>query len=197
MESGLRGRNNGITSTSASREILVSMESGLRGRNNTPDSGETATPALCLNGVRPKRPEQWVGGDDRKISPRVSMESGLRGRNNVADVPDVAGGDFVSMESGLRGRNNHRARGRGVRAFPVSMESGLRGRNNPSRTASATATPLVSMESGLRGRNNGYGQFQVPYAWVCLNGVRPKRPEQCRYVAPPLPDGRRSQWSPA
>ena len=61
----------------------------------------------CLNGVRPRWPEQLTKTitflQDQYI---VSMESGLDGRNN--HEPDFSGDDTnqVSMESGLDGRNN-------------------------------------------------------------------------------------------
>ena len=60
------------------------------------------------------------------------------------------------------------------------MESGLEDRNNPTRnTRSVIVIVGVSMESGLEDRNNGVR----PASWSCgacgLNGVRPRRPEQC------------------
>ena len=63
---------------------LVSMESGLRGRNN-PFWGQQLLVVLhCLNGVRPKRPEQWTKlWLVYRLYRNVSMESGLRGRNNL------------------------------------------------------------------------------------------------------------------
>ena len=62
-----------------------------------------------LNGVRPRRPEQFHTEPGRHILDGVSMESGLEGRNN----PDVQRHPLlqvqdVSMESGLEGRNNEK-----------------------------------------------------------------------------------------
>ena len=61
------------------------MESGLEGRNNGPkelvmlDRDESG-----LNGVRPRRPEQYDHQQDlARILAAVSMESGLEGRNNL------------------------------------------------------------------------------------------------------------------
>ena len=62
----------------------------------------------CLNGVRPRWPEQWVPltcWDD--LLTAVSMESGLDGRNNtIGDFEPGRIFEGVSMESGLDGRNN-------------------------------------------------------------------------------------------
>ena len=62
---------------------------------------------LCLNEVRPRRPEQFVPeGLDCGADMIVSMKSGLEGRNN--EKGKVHNGAFavVSMKSGLEGRNN-------------------------------------------------------------------------------------------
>ena len=84
MESGLEGRNNHYATPEAVWDIWVSMESGLEGRNNVPRKpGKPGSNATCLNGVRPRRPEQLgvldVWRDRYRL---VSMESGLEGRNN-------------------------------------------------------------------------------------------------------------------
>ena len=109
------------------------------------------------------------------------MESGLEGRNNWVGYFRWDSGDWVSMESGLEGRNNAPARRpHRPRSTQVSMESGLEGRNNDVRLCGDHRAPLaVSMESGLEGRNNA-----TTHGWRtswsrCLNGVRPRRPEQC------------------
>ena len=68
------------------------MESGLEGRNNGPkelvmlDRDESG-----LNGVRPRRPEQYDHQQDlARILAAVSMESGLEGRNNPTAAPSTA-----------------------------------------------------------------------------------------------------------
>ena len=85
----------------------------------------------------------------------------------------------VSMESGLEDRNNlrpaipHRPRGH------VSMESGLEDRNNILHPWMPGSACTVSMESGLEDRNNYRPPRGRPRRHPCLNGVRPRRPEQC------------------
>ena len=83
MESGLEGRNNDIIHTDAGVCFGVSMESGLEGRNNSPGHALRLLPVhvsmesglegrnnllkfhvegrsqSSLNGVRPRRPEQF------------------------------------------------------------------------------------------------------------------------------------------
>ena len=84
MESGLEGRNNdGLEKLAPNRYMFVSMESGLEGRNNYPHALRQAALNDCLNGVRPRRPEQSYYRKPRFSSAVwVSMESGLEGRNN-------------------------------------------------------------------------------------------------------------------
>ena len=64
MESGLEGRNNAMVRKVRIAIALVSMESGLEGRNNSGQlSGDNFYGDSGLNGVRPRRPEQfkvWV-----------------------------------------------------------------------------------------------------------------------------------------
>ena len=62
----------------------VSMESGLDGRNNSRRTSSLIRAGTCLNGVRPRWPEQSCRvGSDNDESALVSMESGLDGRNNL------------------------------------------------------------------------------------------------------------------
>ena len=59
MESGLEGRNNREAAAMAIITAEVSMESGLEGRNNRSHSQTRRQDSLRLNGVRPRRPEQF------------------------------------------------------------------------------------------------------------------------------------------
>ena len=78
------------------------------------------------------------------------------------------------------------------------MESGLEGRNNIWPVFAVMRLLQVSMESGLEGRNNDArpGRAAKPAA-SCLNGVRPRRPEQCEQVGDMAIRVDQSQWSPA
>ena len=86
------------------------------------------------------------------------------------------------MESGLDGRNNHDVGSDRGTAEGVSMESGLDGRNNRPGNPARPAAYGVSMESGLDGRNNSMSRVTRSMC-VCLNGVRPRWPEQCQELA--------------
>ena len=60
------------------------MESGLEDRNNYESNFPGAIDKFCLNGVRPRRPEQfYIEGPVMAVRTRVSMESGLEDRNNL------------------------------------------------------------------------------------------------------------------
>ena len=87
---------------------------------------------LCLNRVRPRRPEQSQTPQTASRSGLVSIESGLEGRNNPSTGPTLLGRPSgVSIESGLEGRNNLAAgAGKAMGEVSVSIESGLEGRNN-------------------------------------------------------------------
>ena len=78
------------------------------------------------------------------------------------------------------------------------MESGLEGRNNTPEFRDETLPPTsVSMESGLEGRNNVVAiHVHASEPSFCLNGVRPRRPEQLKTPVTVffMPS---SQWSPA
>ena len=64
--------------------------------------------------------------------------------------------------------------------FFVSMESGLEDRNNPYMGPVRKSLRAVSMESGLEDRNNAQPlHVRVHAHSSSLNGVRPRRPEQC------------------
>ena len=60
------------------------MESGLDGRNNDVVEAIMRGKNVCLNGVRPRWPEQsgCPSTSSGGLGVRVSMESGLDGRNN-------------------------------------------------------------------------------------------------------------------
>ena len=103
------------------------------------------------------------------------------------------------MESGLEDRNNpHVASTRLPLTLMVSMESGLEDRNNPYLDPEKQIPAgAVSMESGLEDRNNARPASAVTPISVRLNGVRPRRPEQCVGMGPTVPGDSVSQWSPA
>ena len=83
------------------------MESGLEDRNNLKITNQIEGAVPGLNGVRPRRPEQFVAGVGVAYAVRtVSMESGLEDRNNRALWRALAVAARVSMESGLEDRNN-------------------------------------------------------------------------------------------
>ena len=86
MESGLDGRNNDLFAVGGRCDgQLVSMESGLDGRNNVARTPDHNAPGGCLNGVRPRWPEQFYDRLTKRLDVvQVSMESGLDGRNNSA-----------------------------------------------------------------------------------------------------------------
>ena len=125
MESGLEGRNNGITVTvQPPPECSVSMESGLEGRNNGMYLPMTITNVIGLNGVRPRRPEQCIVQNTNHCGVHmVSMESGLEGRNNSMGNRCSGGKRSVSMESGLEGRNNAQLLRAGALAHLLSQWS--------------------------------------------------------------------------
>ena len=113
---------------------------------------------LCLNEVRPGRPEQCAPhASARGAMPVVSMKSGLEDRNNRARLRDLCG-EFVavSMKSGLEDRNNPRIPG-----FSVYPAKGGLNEVRPGRPEQyeagvliCSATLVVSMKSGLEDRNN-------------------------------------------
>ena len=59
MESGLEDRNNAVRPARAQRGVRVSMESGLEDRNNHHSCRSGGRKGDRLNGVRPRRPEQF------------------------------------------------------------------------------------------------------------------------------------------
>ena len=63
------------------------MKSGLEGRNNRFGCPPLSGSSICLNEVRPRRPEQYAGREEAgEAVPAVSMKSGLEGRNNLLDA---------------------------------------------------------------------------------------------------------------
>ncbi len=82
------------------------MESGLEDRNNPPAPAGGGPGSRGLNGVRPRRPEQYGRRENLRRGERVSMESGLEDRNNLIERHIRSSFRFVSMESGLEDRNN-------------------------------------------------------------------------------------------
>ena len=59
------------------------------------------------------------------------------------------------------------------------MESGLEDRNNIATLCYTAENIFVSMESGLEDRNNPLAAEKIHMTARRLNGVRPRRPEQC------------------
>ena len=49
-------------------------------------NGSKSKSPECLNGVRPRWPEQSETANDMMLAVIVSMESGLDGRNNASNV---------------------------------------------------------------------------------------------------------------
>ena len=66
------------------------------------------------------------------------------------------------------------------------MESGLEDRNNLKAIGKTSTELSVSMESGLEDRNN-FKPYIDKWMAVSLNGVRPRRPEQCILSLPKNP----------
>ena len=67
----------------------------------------------------------------------------------------------------------------------VSMKSGLEDRNNPGVWWARRVGGVVSMKSGLEDRNNvGEWPHHSPTTPLCLNEVRPGRPEQSGWRGP-------------
>ena len=58
------------------------MKSGLEDRNNPTQPCRRSSCPICLNEVRPGRPEQWAHDDANATVWFVSMKSGLEDRNN-------------------------------------------------------------------------------------------------------------------
>ena len=101
---------------------------------------------LCLNEVRPGRPEQCAPhASARGAMPVVSMKSGLEDRNNRARLRDLCG-EFVavSMKSGLEDRNNPRIPG-----FSVYPAKGGLNEVRPGRPEQSYATMSEVVMSDL------------------------------------------------
>ena len=77
------------------------------------------------------------------------------------------------------------------------MESGLEDRNNLAEKIGLKNLLPVSMESGLEDRNNEVRPCCLLLVSMCLNGVRPRRPEQFALFGVPWLWKKASQWSPA
>ena len=157
------------------------MESGLEDRNNKGDGENDDTEAISLNGVRPRRPEQYHAVQAGVLGEvLVSMESGLEDRNNTAMDPRAK--HYGARLNGVRPRRPEQSALNGDNTAVgtlVSMESGLEDRNNAEGTRSwVDNTTDVSMESGLEDRNNETARAHTG-SGSRLNGVRPRRPEQC------------------
>ena len=89
MKSGLEGRNNENPENPEKKEDYVSMKSGLEGRNNISEKIGYESRPVCLNEVRPRRPEQFAKIENATSPNIVSMKSGLEGRNNPQACPQT------------------------------------------------------------------------------------------------------------
>ena len=158
MESGLEGRNNARRQAIEVAENLVSMESGLEGRNNAsprvPDTGVQSG----LNGVRPRRPEQF--GCAIKSGLGLAGLNGVRPRRPEQSAPQSRPG--ASRQRCLNGVRPRRPEQLGVSLATGGGGACLNGvrprRPEQSGRVShcCTCDFSVSMESGLEGRNNTY-----------------------------------------
>ena len=109
------------------------------------------------------------------------MESGLEDRNNpnmrlTMNLP-------IIRLNGVRPRRPEQSLNISVTEFTgatVSMESGLEDRNNLPFLRILVIRLRVSMESGLEDRNNVMSVIKFEIRPICLNGVRPRRPEQSK-----------------
>ena len=109
----------------------------------------------CLNGVRPRRPEQFCCVRAASTGLQRCL-NGVRPRR-----PEQS--DWPQPRSALLQRLN-----------------GVRPRRPEQWTWAGQehSGPLVSMESGLEDRNNGPAAPEAAVKNAGLNGVRPRRPEQ-------------------
>ena len=105
MESGLEDRNNGADDRNPGRE-----DDGLNGvRPRRPEQWgkrfAVRRLGFCLNGVRPRRPEQYLEAriTAGQLDP-VSMESGLEDRNNKANATVRRSSSLPARLNGVRPR---------------------------------------------------------------------------------------------
>ena len=153
------------------------MKSGLGGRNNRSSPSRHQPPnSLCLNEVRPRRPEQFRRRCCRiRTGSNVSMKSGLRDRNNhgCRNIPDATG-PRVSMKSGFSDRNNRDNPICENPAHLVSMKSDLRDQNNSELASAITGLATACQWSPVLET----GTIRLSSGWLtasgnCLNEVRP------------------------
>ena len=150
MESGLEGRNNRTRAQSHGAGPRVSMESGLEGRNNRARPRRRRHGPSRLNGVRPRRPEQY--GWRWSLMPGIELcLNGVRPRRpeQWSAIASVMGLVSIGL-NGVRPRrpeqlwHPHSWAGGGL---VVSMESGLEGRNNTASPSTTFPTRMLSQWS--------------------------------------------------
>ena len=156
MKSGLEDRNNpGRVRRVGDQSYFVSMKSGLEDRNNPDSSAGPSSKTICLNEVRPGRPEQCAGTIiSRSTADRLNEVRPGRPEQYEGPRQSSAPRNVVSMKSGLEDRNN------------IEHERTLHDQQH------------VSMKSGLEDRNNPSICCPCRTSAIGLNEVRPGRPEQ-------------------
>ena len=136
---------------------------------------------MGLNEVQPRRPEQLVFWYLRVPEVTRGLNEVRPRRPEQSDGADVLRGLGLLCLNEVRPRRPEQSSDGATAATsdaPVSMKSGLEGRNNTTQAFTNHERPkAVSMKSGLEGRNNGPTD-NWHYCFVCLNEVRPRRPEQ-------------------
>ena len=102
---------------------IVSMKSGLEGRNNSTGRYPEGQGEVCLNEVRPGRPEQLLKSRYVSNSGRIGLNEVRPGRpEQFRRLTTGTGRSFVvSMKSGLEGRNNYHEPGENPGVISVSQ----------------------------------------------------------------------------
>ena len=99
MKSGLEGRNNDALVAELEEDgVLCLNEVRPRRPEQYAFLRRPAVGVCCLNEVRPRRPEQCAMRELAPLGERVSMKSGLEGRNNP---PGWCGRTWIRCAAGL------------------------------------------------------------------------------------------------
>ena len=155
------------------------MKSDLEDRNNPTQPCRRSSCPICLNEVRPGRPEQSAKHfSSIQVTLLVSMKSGLEDRNNRERNHSLCHDEWRLNEV-RPGRPEQSGLWKTPRLiFGVSMKSGLEDRNNEITNTLLRQSEHVSMKSGLEDRNNHLEKGGCAAQPAGLNEVRPGRPEQ-------------------